>query len=144
MEENTIMRASTAFITHVFLTAIFLGGAYSVSAQHTKPVDKGPWGGAGVLMNVTEAGATIEFDCANASITEEMRVKHDGSFVAEGNFMRSGPGPVRVDDQGTPAIFKGKVSGKEMTLKISNAKTGDSLGEYSLTQGRQTRLHRCY
>jgi len=143
------MKVTTSFIQQLLIKALLPAimvfvGACSVSAQRTTAVAKGEWGATGVAMNVTEGGASIEFDCADANIAEQLRVNKDGSFVVKGTFMRSGPGPVRADDEGRPVTFKGKVEGKSMTFQIADAKTGEKIGNYTVTQGQTGRNHRCY
>lgn len=145
------MKVAISFIEQVVIRGLLpaivvLIAAYGASSQRTTPVAKGDWGATGVSVNVSDAGASIEFDCANATITKQLRVKRDGSFAAYGNFMRSGPGPVRIgdDDKGRPVVFKGKVKHKTMAFRMTDAKTGESLGDYTVTQGRSSRLHRCY
>jgi hypothetical protein len=125
-------------------TMIVLGAASGIYAQQTRLVAKGDWANTGIVMTVTDSGASIRFDCADATIAKQLRIKKDGSFVAEGTFMRSGPGPIREDAQGTAVAFKGKVAGKTMSLQMADAKTGEKLGDYTVTQGQSGRLHRCY
>jgi hypothetical protein len=143
------MRAATSrivrLLTRALLPAVVIFiGTYCTFAERTTPVAKGEWGGTGIAMTVTDGGATIQFDCANGTITEQLRMKRDGSFSAEGTLMRNGPGPIREGAQGMPVIFKGKITGKAMTLQMTDAKNGDKLAEYSARQGQSARLHRCY
>ena len=143
------MKAAISFITQnltkgLFSAIVIFIAAYGVGAQRTTAVAKGEWGGSEVAMTVTETGATIQFDCANANITKQLRVKKDGSFVAERTFTRNGPGPVRIDAQATLVAIKGKLAGKALTLHITDAKTRESLGDFTVRQGESVRLHRCY
>jgi hypothetical protein len=132
-------------LTRALLPAVvILIGGHGTFAQRTTPVSKGEWGGTGIAMTVTDGGASIQFDCASGSITKQLRMKRDGSFSAEGTLMRNGPGPIRADALGRPVIFKGKVTGKAMTLQMTDAKSGDKLAEYTVQQGQSARLHRCY
>ncbi|MBV9242730.1 MAG: hypothetical protein JO314_12050 [Acidobacteria bacterium] len=113
--------------------------------QRTTPVKTGQWGTTGLNIAVAGTGATLEFDCATGEITSRLRAKRNGSFEAVGTFTRSGPGPVRMDQesQATQVRYKGKVSGKKMTLTITRVDTGESLGSYTLTLGQTGRIRRC-
>jgi hypothetical protein len=150
MQEDIIMRATISFMIQ-FLTktllpsVIVLAATYGANAQRTQPVAKGDWGGTGIAMTVTDTGGSIQFDCADGTITSELRMKNDGSFRAEGTLTRNGPGPVRTDQTpvGRAVIFKGKVNGKSMSITMTDAKTGERLGEYVATHGQEPRLHRC-
>src|SRR3954466_4970262 len=110
------MRAAASSIPQMLIrsvlpVALLLAAAYVTNAQRTTPVAKGDWGGTGIAVTVTDTGATIQFDCASGMITNQLRVKKDGSFTAEGTLARNGPGPIRADSQATgrAVICKGKV-----------------------------------
>lgn len=94
---------------------------------------------------VGAAGSTIEFDCATAEISKQLRKKRNGSFEAVGTLTRSGPGPIRIDRQPEPipVKFSGKVSGKTMKVAVTNSATGEDLGTYTLTLGVAGRIRRC-
>jgi hypothetical protein len=139
---NTLqLNRLASFAALVVASAVF---TVSASAQRTKPVTRGDWGGSEVAMSVTENGATIQFDCANGTITKKLGTKRDGTFTAEGTYMRNGPGPIRVGQEGLAVTFKGKVTGQVMKLTMTDVKTGEILGDYTVTKGQSTRLHRCY
>jgi len=145
------MRASISFIPQILIKGllpaiVLLSAAYGIFAQRTTPVGKGEWGGTGIAMTVTDTGATIQFDCAAGTITKQMRIKRDGSFIAEGTLTRNGPGPVRRDSQpiGRAVIYKGKVNRRSMSLTVTDAKTGEKLSDHTLTAGGAANLHRCY
>jgi hypothetical protein len=107
-------------------------------------VKLGTWGGQGIAMEVVKTGATIQFDCGDAEITGPIRTNKRGSFDSQGTFTKSGPGPTRIgQSRSIPARFQGKVASKSMTLTVTDAKSGDSLGTYTLKQGVAVRLHRC-
>jgi hypothetical protein len=140
----TMSSAPRLFLRIVVPAIIVFIAANAAVAQRTTPVPKGDWGGTGAQMSVSDAGASIDFDCASGSINKQLRMKRGGGFTAEGTFMRSGPGPIRIGDEGRPVIYNGKVTGKVMTVRITDKKTGESVGEYTVTKGQPTRLHRCY
>ena len=133
-------------ITRALLPAIvvLLGAVFSFG-QRTKPVPTGDWGGTGIAMTITDSGGSIQFDCADGNITRQLRMKKDGSFAAAGTLTSNGPGPVRADriPVGRPVMFKGKVEGKMIHLTMTDAKTGEKLGDYTAKHGQEPRLHRC-
>jgi hypothetical protein len=112
--------------------------------QTMKSVSQGNWGGEGIRMSVEENSSAIEFACANAEISEKLLMDQSGNFKASGYFIRQGPGPQR---EGEPkriaAKFSGAVSGKNMSLKLTFAESGETIGEYTLEQGKNVRIHRC-
>src|SRR6266850_6950892 len=63
----------------------------------TRPAP-GAWGGAGIRLEVTAAGATIEYDCAHGSIDEPIVADGAGRFSAKGTHVREHGGPIRIDD----------------------------------------------
>jgi len=111
-----------------------------------KPVAAGQWGGTGVLVDVTRTGASVQFDCAKGQISQQLRMRKDGSFSAIGSYERSGPGPIRVDRQqgARKVIYKGKVTGNSMSIKLTDSETKEDLGSFALVKGAGGRIHRCY
>lgn len=45
---------------------------------------RGTWGGEHIAMEVTDAGATIEYDCAHGRITEKIAPNPEGKFETKG------------------------------------------------------------
>ena len=140
------MRSILPFLAKASLAVALLAAAIGANGQRTTAVKQGAWGGTGMIMTVARAGATIQFDCATGSITKQLRMRKNGTFEAVGTFTRSGPGPVRIDrdPQASGVTYKGKVSGKKMTVTVTDAKTGEDLGTFPLIRGGSGRLHRCY
>jgi hypothetical protein len=118
----------------------------TAAAQRTKAISRGAWGGTGIAMTVDSDAVSVDFDCATGQINRQLRVKGNGTFEAVGTFTPNGPGPIRIDRQPSAraVIFKGKVSGKKMTLTLTDRKTGDLISTFTLTQGLSGRLHRCF
>ncbi len=105
----------------------------------------GSWGGTGIGMVVEKNSATIEFDCADATIPSRIRTAKDGKFTVTGTMTRLRPGPLREDK---PPVqeqvrFEGKVSAKQMSLTVKFAATGEVIGNYSLEYGKSGRIRRC-
>jgi hypothetical protein len=95
-------------------------------------------------MAVDDAGARLEFDCAQGVIEEALNLDDQGRFEAKGRFIREHGGPVRkgeVEDS-RPADYKGAFDGKTLSLDIV-LEGGESLGTFRLTKGGRARLVKC-
>ncbi|MBA3320436.1 MAG: hypothetical protein H0T45_03195 [Pyrinomonadaceae bacterium] len=105
---------------------------------------KGMWGGNHVRLDVSDAEAQIEFDCAHGTLG---RIEPDanGNFAATGTYVAERGGPVRVDEtsSGRPARYHGSVNEKTLTLTVTLTDTGDEVGTFTLTHGKGTRLTKC-
>jgi hypothetical protein len=106
---------------------------------------KGQWGGQGIAMDVSDDGATVEFDCAHGTITEKLAADTGGKFVAKGMFAREHPGPTRQDENlnGRPAIYSGDINDQTMTVTIKLEGTNETVGTYTLTKGKSGRIRKC-
>ncbi len=108
-------------------------------------VKTGSWGGQGISMVVEKSSATIEFDCADATISSRMKTDKSGKFTVTGLLTRAGPGPIRlgVTPKAQQVRFEGKVTGKMMTMTVKFVESGEVIGKYILEQGKPARLRRC-
>ena len=111
-------------------------------------VDQGVWGGRGVALQITAAGAEVEFDCAHGTIKQRIISDEEGRFEVTGTFITEG-GPVRIPvdgavPKGSPATYRGRITGEEMTLDVTVAGTGAKLTGLSLVRGRPASLRKCY
>ena len=96
-----------------------LGACAHARAVVPQNVPAAQWGGDHIDMQVTSAGAQIDFDCAHGAITGTLSVAKDGTFVAKGTYGAEHPGPVR--DDGPPdqkATYSGTITGDAMTLRV--------------------------
>src|SRR6266581_6687653 len=100
----------------LFATALLLS-AMTASADPRKAI-LGAWGGEHVLLEATQRGARLEFDCAHGSIDRRITLDSQGRFQVRGVFVREHHGPIRVGRElkSEPASYSGKVQGKNMTL----------------------------
>ncbi|HZE69764.1 MAG TPA: hypothetical protein VE135_09595 [Pyrinomonadaceae bacterium] len=105
---------------------------------------KGQWGGQGISMDVGDDGATVEFDCARGTITDQIVLDANGKFVAKGFYLREHPGPTRQDEdvKGKPATYSGSVHDQTMALEIV-LEGNERAGAYSLTRGKSGRIRKC-
>jgi hypothetical protein len=118
-------------------------GARQRSAT-TARVKTGVWGGEHVRLEVTDAGAAIEYDCGRGTIDERLMTDAGGRFLARGHHVRERGGPVRADEPPPPsARYTGRVTGKTMTLTVAIEGEKTPIGPFTLTYGVDTALMKC-
>ena len=104
---------------------------------------RGTWGGEHIAMEVTDAGATIEYDCAHGRITEKISLSANGTFEAKGFHTRERGGPVRQGENNEePAVYRGSVRDETMTLTVELG-NNESVGTFTLTHGKTGRIRKC-
>ena len=105
---------------------------------------RGQWGGEHIAMEVTDGGATIEYDCAHGRIMEKIAPGADGKFEAKGVHVRERGGPTRQDeDNEQPAIYRGSIKDETMILTGELTESKESVGTFTLTHGKQGRIRKC-
>jgi hypothetical protein len=120
------------------------GGTSDKSANNAADggrLAEGLWGGPHVRLQVSEAGAEIEFDCAHGTLKGPLTLT-GGRFDVAGTFMREG-GPQRAGDErkGLPARYRGQVAGPRLTLTLVLA--DEDADTFTLTHGEEPRLTKC-
>lgn len=106
-------------------------------------ISVGEWGGVHVALQISGAGATIEYDCGRGTIDEPVRVDSNGRFTAKGTHIYEG-GPTRDDPPAHPALFTGTVSGDTMTLTVTvTDRPGAVLGPYTIVFGKPATIRKC-
>jgi hypothetical protein len=110
-----------------------------------RAVMAGAWGGARAQMEITPEGALIELPCARGLITGPLEVDKRGRLDSSGSLIREGGGPGAETDAGAgePPRFRGKLSGKTLTLTVTLEGSAQELGTFKLTHGRPARLATC-
>ena len=111
----------------------------------TPVIAPGPWGGSHLRMDVSSAGARLEYDCAEGVIEEPLRPDAEGRFTATGTHTPGHGGPIRVGEI-LPALrarYDGRVDGEEMRLLVTLTETGAMLGTFELRRGSSGLLTRC-
>jgi hypothetical protein len=105
----------------------------------------GTWGGLHVHAEVKDEGAELEFDCATGTIDQPIGLDAQGAFDVKGKFIAEHAGPIRSDEDNSRMVrYVGRVKDKELTLTISDANSKEVIATYTLTQGNQGRIHKCY
>lgn len=122
---------------------------YEVFSQDIRPVGRGlapgVWGGEHIRLDVTPPGATVEFDCAQGTISQRIVVDRRGRFVIDGAYVAEHGGPVRMNEQASslPVRFSGRISGKRMTLTVRRRDTKKLIGTFTLRHGQEGALVKC-
>lgn len=102
----------------------------------------GTWGGEHVILEISAAGAELEFDCAIGRIDAPLRLDARGDFAASGTFTPEHAGPVLRDENALgEARYTGHVEGASMTLTVTRA--AGKVGPFTLTRGARPRLKKC-
>lgn len=105
---------------------------------------RGQWGGQHISMQVTDTGAKIEYDCAHGRIEEKIIPDGEGKFEAKGVHARERGGPTRQgEDNEQPAVYRGTIKDKTMTLTVELTQNNESAGTFTLTQGSSGRIRKC-
>lgn len=116
--------------------------ANRAGVERAAMIQSGTWGGKGIVLQVTEDGATVDYDCAHGTV-ERIEFKGDG-FEARGTHTFESFGPTRGGGESArPARYTGRVSGDEMTLTVTLTDTLQEVGTFSLTRGRRVRIVKC-
>ena len=113
-------------------------------ARDGQRLASGAWGGPHVLLEVTETGGRVEFDCAHGTLKEPLMLK-DGRFEVDGTFVRERGGPIREgqDEKGIPVRYRGEFDGHYLSLTFSLAGDGTDAETFTLKQGERARLVKC-
>jgi hypothetical protein len=126
-------------------------GAGKVSAEKNSGALKGDrlapgvWGGDHVRFEVTDAGASVEHDCAHAEIAQPVALDSEGRFDAKAEYVVERGGPIRRDAPPAtrPARYSGRVKGDTLTLTVTLTDTDEDAGTYTLTRGSRGRIMKC-
>lgn len=134
----------------IVLTANFLLATVSLPeslAGNRKPrrLAQGSWGGQHIRMEVGQASAKIEYDCAHGEINGPLVIDKRGRFSLKGTHSPEHGGPIRSDETAVnePAIYSGWTDGKRMTLTVTLARRKETVGTFDLTLGGGGRVFKC-
>jgi hypothetical protein len=117
----------------------------SPPASRPERVSAGRWGGTGIALEVTDAGGTLDYDCAHGTVSEPILLDGQGHFDVKGAHYREHGGPVREDEtaKGLPVRYTGQVRDDEMTLTVRPEGRDDVIGSYTLVRGKAGRVRKC-
>ena len=105
----------------------------------------GVWGGEHIRLEATDGGAAVEYDCANGTIDQPVRLDGGGNFDVRGRYTPEHAGPVLRDETANsrPARYAGRVKGDVLTLTVTLTDTKETVGTFTLTRGSEGRLMKC-
>jgi hypothetical protein len=108
-------------------------------------LSRGLWGGEHVRLEVDEAGARVEFDCAHSTVNRAITLDGRSQFDFEGVYVSERGGPERpgqTQDRHT-ARYTGRVEGDRMFLSVTLTDVKQDLGTYTLERGADPVLFKC-
>lgn len=105
----------------------------------------GVWSGKHITLEISDNGASVDFDCANGKIDGKIKSDKNNNFSILGTYLEEKGGPVRPADstRAITASFIGKIKGKKMTLVIRRNDTKKLIGKFTLYYGREPYLVKC-
>ena len=121
------------------------GGSRRVRRRAPDTLTPGVWGGTHIRFEVTETGASVEYDCAHGTVEGKIVVDSQGRFNVYGLHYEEHGGPVRPGDDasGYRVRLSGRVGGSLMKLTVTRAGTRKIIGTYSLARDREPFLVKC-
>jgi hypothetical protein len=132
--------------TTLLLTTCAAVAAFcSPTAADGVNVPTGTWGGQHIALEVTAAGATVEFDCAHGAINGPLTLDSSGQFDLTGTFAREHGGPIRDDDSSTgePARYSGTLKDGTLTVTVTLTERSETVGTFTLKRDTPARLLKC-
>jgi hypothetical protein len=118
----------------------------STASPEPPRVAEGRWGGTGVALDVTSAGARIELDCAHGTIDAPLTLDGDNGFDLPGTLVRERPGPVRMDqeeEKGEAVRYQGRLDGETLELRILRPNAPRPPSPLAARLGQTPRLRKC-
>jgi len=104
-------------------------------------VAQGVWGGQGIKLTVTAAGATADYGCDIGYIGEPLTLDQS-RFSAVGTYTYSSSLSGRAE-QPHPARYEGTVNDTTMELTVYLVDLARTVGPFQLALGRPPVLARC-
>ena len=108
-------------------------------------IPAGTWGGVHLVLEASDSGASLQFDCAHGTIAGPLALDTDGRFRLSGDLVREHGGPVRPGEaeRREEAVYSGRREGKTMSLIVELPGAGVTMGPYALELGNPGRIVRC-
>ena len=137
-------RGRSIFLATGLLLVCSLSIVRSLPVQ--TPVPAGVWGGKGMQLTITVAGATLDYGCDSGSITEPLLADTSGKFVAHGTHIFGVGGP---QQPGAPprkehkTRYEGVREGNTIRLIVALVDLKRDVGSFTLVLGRPASLERC-
>jgi hypothetical protein len=134
--------------SNLFATGLLLVCSLSVvnSLPVQTPVPAGVWGGKGLQLTVTMAGATLDYGCDSGSITEPLLADASGAFIAHGMHVFGSGGPQQPNApprKEHKSRYEGIREGNTIRVTIVLVDLKRNVGSFTLELGRPASLERC-
>ena len=117
----------------------------SLASANGADVQSGTWAGQHIVMDVTSAGATVEFDCAHGTLDAPLTLDSRERFDVAGSFTPERGGPTRGDQSSrtVPARYTGSLKDSTLTVTVELAESKENVGVFTLRHGARPRLFKC-
>ena len=117
----------------------------SLASANGADVQSGTWAGQHIVMDVTSAGATVEFDCAHGTLDAPLALDSGGRFDVSGSFTPERGGPTRGDSpsRAVPARYTGSLDDSTLTVTVVLTESKVTVGVFTLRHGARARLFKC-
>jgi hypothetical protein len=124
---------------------LLLGISTAVCQVGGTPGNPEVWGGTHASMVMSEANATLEFDCAEGVILSSIKPDANGDFSVDGTYTPQRGGPVKKDSppNDLPATYKGTIHGDTMHLEVILSNKDQQPPPLTLTRGQAGRVVKC-
>ena len=131
--------------TWILRTCGALAVLCSMAFANGADVQSGTWAGEHIVMDVTAAGATVEFDCAHGTLDAPLTLDSGGRFDVAGSFSPERGGPTRGDAQSraVPARYTGSFKDSTLTVTVVLTDSAETVGVFTLRHGARARLFKC-
>jgi hypothetical protein len=105
----------------------------------------GLWSGKHITLEISENGATVDYDCAKGSIGKKISLSKTSSFSIIGEYSEEHGGPVRIDEQPeiVTVVYSAQIVGKKMSLTVKRKDNNKLIGKFTLYYGRESYLTKC-
>src|SRR5258705_2930529 len=105
----------------------------------------GVWGGEHIRLEVTDKGASIEYDCAHSTIDEPIFLDSEGNFDVKGKYTPEHGGPISRDEESNSQSVRyvGNAKAKQLTLTITIPDRKETIGNFTLTHGSEGSVMKC-
>ena len=124
-KKSVVITLLTTMLTLVFFAASIENRSTAQDSTHSPPasVSLGLWGGPDLEMQATPHGATLEFDCAQGTISEPLALDQSGTFHARGSFQTQGGAARKVQPSGgINVIYSGNLRGETLQSNSPSVK----------------------
>jgi hypothetical protein len=105
----------------------------------------GAWGGDHIHAEISDSGVRFDFDCATGETGEPIVLDNRGRFSVNGTFVPEHGAALRRDENsGARSVrYAGNVKKQQMSLTITDSKTKEVIGSFTLRHGSEGRLTKC-